>query len=282
MNLLTNSQLEAYETDGFLIVKNFCSADQVKQCRNQLNDFYDFFNLVESSDTNFDQFFAEILESETEANKFRKMYTGLIQRSTEVYARMTDQRLLAIIQELGLRKPYIAADPLFMISGGPGGQILGNITSSPAHQDWESMQASANAIVGWIPLTNYGKDGYSSITVLPGSHKFGLLTANPHEWFGTVEIDERVRKLKKITPAGEAGDLILFSSLLVHQTEETGADSKTRFTIQLRYGDIMDSMLRKNNGYFNYNHCLPIKTSREGHLMATPSSGFKYDVDSNG
>jgi len=44
----------------------------------------------------------------------------------------------------------------------------------------------------------------------------------------------------------------------------------------------MDSMLRKNNGYFNYNHCLPIKTSREGHLMATPSSGFKYDVDSNG
>ena len=68
-----------------------------------------------------------------------------------------------------------------------------NSTNSPWHQDWLSMQGSLNSVVIWLPLVNIDEK-IGGISILEGSHKFGLIESKKDNWFANV--NDGIQNLK--------------------------------------------------------------------------------------
>lgn len=104
-----------------------------------------------------------------------------------------------------------------------------------AHQDWRSMQGSLNSIVIWIPLTDINRE-LGALQILPESHMQGLRTTKMQGGFGMVSLTEE-EKNQLITVEVEAGDVLLFSSFLIHQSGEN-VSNKPRWSCHFRYNDL--------------------------------------------
>ena len=209
-------------------------------------------------------------------NKFKEVYVGIFQRNLDIYKITTNPNILKILKSIGLKTPYMCSDPLLMLNGGAFSKILGELTDSPLHQDWASMQSSANSVVLWIPLVDVEKKTTGSIKVWPGTHKKGLFDVESGRWFAKINCDNKnLRQDTAKEIIAKSGDCIMFSSLLVHQSISSKFGKKLpRLTLQLRYGDLSCRLLNKNNGVFNYNHCAPIKKPYEREELIVPEEGW--------
>ncbi len=265
------------EQQGFSVVKrflNFKTSDVSKSM--------DVFDLTLSISTASEQCISKrmklILEAanECESSKklFKSVYLGSFQRSFFSYSAMTNKDMVEILSDAGIASPYMAADPLLMISGHLANSVLNQATLSPYHQDWASMQSSQNSVVCWIPLTEYNETTHGTIKLFPKSHKKGLLPTKDHEWFETIDpefFDVSQQEFSIIK--GGPGDLVIFSSLLVHSTVEAVNDlvyQEPRLTLQFRFGDYNDELFKLNSGHFNYSHCSPQKTIKEHGWLRLP------------
>ncbi len=266
-----NKYISSFDRNGYCVFPNFFSNYNyiLSNARKTLNSFF----FKKNTDDNLESILNKISKKSENIEIFTNFYLGLFQRQTEIYSQMLNEELLKIIFKLNIKTPYIASDPLLMVSGGVGGKLLKEITNSPIHQDWNSMQSSINALVCWVPLTSYGKDNYSTIGIWEGSHKDGLAKTKNGNWFATIEEQSISKKFKYVEIIGNPGDLIIFSSLLIHKTVNYEC-TNTRITCQFRYGDLSDPILIKNNAHFNYNHCVPL-TKDPGHLKEKPRSVSK-------
>lgn len=262
-----NKYVSSYNRKGYCIFPNFFS-NYNKVLSNTCKILNTFF-FKKKTNESLEKILIQISKKKKNIQIFTNFYLGLFQRQTEIYNQMLNNELLKIISKLNIEKPYIASDPLLMISGGVGGKLLKEITNSPIHQDWQSMQSSNNALVCWVPLTCYGKDNYSTIGIWEGSHRHGLTKTKKGNWFATIEESNISKKFKYVEISGNPGDLIIFSSLLIHKTVNYEC-ANTRITCQFRYGDLSDPILMKNNAHFNYNHCAPL-TKDAGHLKEKPT-----------
>jgi hypothetical protein len=267
-----NKYVSFYNKNGYCIFPNFLTNHNY--ILSNVCKTLDGFFFKKKTDDNLDKILKKISKKRENIEIFSNFYLGLFQRQTEIYSHMFNDELLKIISELNIKIPYIASDPLLMISGGVGGNLLKEITNSPIHQDWHSMQSSINSLVCWIPLTCYGKDNYSTIGIWEGSHKNGLAKTKNGKWFATIEERNISKKFKYVEINGNPGDLIIFSSLLIHKTVNNEYGN-TRITCQFRYGDLSDPILIKNKAHFNYNHCVPLTKSDAGHLKEIPRSVLK-------
>ena len=99
-------------------------------------------------------------------------------------------------------------------------KIPGGYHKSPPHQDWRSMQGSLDSIVYWIPTTRVTLRSHP-LEVIPRSHLYGLLDTEDHIMTPTVN-DARVDARNFTALAMEPGDVVAFSSFLVHRTGEQG------------------------------------------------------------
>lgn len=90
------------------------------------------------------------------------------------------------------------------------------------HQDNGYNQLKREHFQLWIALTETRQQN-GALKLVPGSHKRGLL---PHTFkgVGQMEVDEEVGE--HVTIDADAGDVILFSSLMLHCTGPNEADSK--------------------------------------------------------
>ena len=109
-----------------------------------------------------------------------------------------------------------------------------------------------------------------------GTHKKGLFENESGKWVEKIkQKNKNLRHEKAKEIIAKSGDCIMFSSLLVHQSIGTKFRKKIpRLTLQLRYGDLSCKLLNKNNGVFNYNHCLPIKKPYEREELIVPQEGW--------
>jgi ectoine hydroxylase-related dioxygenase (phytanoyl-CoA dioxygenase family) len=99
------------------------------------------------------------------------------------------------------------------------------------HQDHFYVKGDTNTVTAWVPLqdTDYLK---GCISVMPGSHKLGLLR---HEIkFGKRDIPKGIfdREIRYVEV--EKGDIVLFHSLLLHSSNLNFSDS-IRYSVQARY-----------------------------------------------
>jgi ectoine hydroxylase-related dioxygenase (phytanoyl-CoA dioxygenase family) len=90
------------------------------------------------------------------------------------------------------------------------------------HQDNGYNQLKREHFQLWIALTPTRRQN-GALKLVPGSHKRGLLT-HVYKGVGQMEVDEVVGEHTTID--ADAGDVILFSSLMLHCTGPNEADSK--------------------------------------------------------
>ncbi len=113
-------------------------------------------------------------------------------------------------------------------------RIPGGYHKSPPHQDWRSMQGSLDSVVLWAPTTPVTATSHP-LEVIPGSHLYGLLDTVEHIMTPMVS-DPRITEDQYRPLPMQPGDVVIFSSFLVHRTGETG-DGNVRIAFSTRFNN---------------------------------------------
>jgi ectoine hydroxylase-related dioxygenase (phytanoyl-CoA dioxygenase family) len=108
---------------------------------------------------------------------------------------------------------------------------------SPAHQDWRSIQGSLDNLVLWIPTTPVAATS-NALEVVRGSHLLGLLPTAQHIMTPMVD-DPRIKETDFEPLPVAPGDVIAFSSFLVHRTGECG-DGLVRIALSTRFNNAFE------------------------------------------
>ncbi|HXQ52133.1 MAG TPA: phytanoyl-CoA dioxygenase family protein [Stellaceae bacterium] len=157
----------------------------------------------------------------------------LIQNLPSLFAFGSDQRLLAVLRELGLDQPVYSSRPIVTLSSRRTSQNIGH-WKTPPHQDWRSVQGSLNGVVVWHSLFDV-VPSLGPLEVVPGSHLLGLLEAEEDIWY--MRVPETVEAKMNFVPVEtRAGDVLVFSQFLLHRSG-TNLEERHRYAIQYRYND---------------------------------------------
>jgi phytanoyl-CoA hydroxylase len=157
----------------------------------------------------------------------------LAQHMVSLHRLGCDAALIEPVRALGLTAPVISTRPVIFFMA-DGLKIPGGYHKTPPHQDWRSIQGSLDGVVLWVPFSAVDKSNYP-LEVLPGSHRLGLLPSIDDVFSNRIE--------KTALPAWdfealevERGDIVLFSTFLVHRTGEAGGDV-ARFAASFRFNN---------------------------------------------
>lgn len=157
----------------------------------------------------------------------------MTQMFPSVHRLMISEPIMQIARRLGIEFPVISTrvsnhiiSDLLKIPGG--------YHKSPPHQDWRSIQGSLDSIVLWAPTTPVTEQSHP-LEVVPRSHLFGLCPTVEHIQTPAVE-DPRIREEDYVPLAMEPGDVVAFSTFLVHRTGEQG-DGKVRVAYSGRFNN---------------------------------------------
>ncbi len=96
------------------------------------------------------------------------------------------------------------------------------------------MQGSLDSIVMWVPTTPVTAQSHP-LQVIPGSHLWGLLPTVEHVMTPTVS-DPRVTEDAYVSLPMQPGDIVVFSSFMVHRTGEQG-DGNVRIAFSTRFNN---------------------------------------------
>jgi len=175
---------------------------------------------------------------------------------------VNDELVNAIRDIAGLVKPVINTKPVLFFHNKSlaESEIYWKV---PAHQDYGTTQGSVNSVVVWTPLVNM-TDELGPLEVVPGSHKQGLRETKYDNGFGLVDVHEN-EAFKPILC--DVGDVILFSTLLVHRSGTNKSDSKIRWSINLRFSDLADQYWLDHDYFCPYQYKsvvqVPLSPSKE-------------------
>lgn len=136
-------------------------------------------------------------------------------------------------------------------------KIPGGYHKSPPHQDWRSIQGSLDSIVLWVPLTPVGP-GTFPLEVAPRSHLLGLLDTAEHIMTPTVNDPRFAENYEPLTM--EPGDVVAFSTFLVHRTGEEG-DGLVRVAFSGRFNNAAEET------YVAHGYPTPYKYSYQTDLI---------------
>lgn len=137
-------------------------------------------------------------------------------------------------------------------------RIPGGYHKSPPHQDWRSMQGSLDSVVLWAPTTPVTATSHP-LEVIPGSHLYGLLDTVDHIMTPTVS-DPRITEDQYRPLPMQPGDVVIFSSFLVHRTGETG-DGNVRIAFSTRFNNAAEPT------YVEHGYPTPYKYSYQTDLI---------------
>ena len=137
-------------------------------------------------------------------------------------------------------------------------KIPGGYHKSPAHQDWRSMQGSLDSIVLWVPTTPVTNRSHP-LEVVPRSHLLGLLDTVDHIMTPTVS-DPRVSDDAYVSLEMQPGDVVAFSTFMVHRTGERG-DGTVRIAFSGRFNNAEEP------AYVAHGYPTPYKYSYRTDLM---------------
>ena len=158
-----------------------------------------------------------------------------IQHLVSLHRLSLDARILDLLRGLGLAFPNISTRPVLYFNSRhlATKEVYWRVF---AHQDWRSMQGSLNSVVVWVPLHDINRS-LGALEVVPESHRLGLLTTEVVERFGKVDqfADTDFQSIEV-----EQGDLLVFSSFLVHRSGTNSTDS-IRWSCHFRYNDLADA-----------------------------------------
>ena len=150
---------------------------------------------------------------------------------------VTADPIIHFVKALGLEILSFPTDSVFHCMAGelliPDGYMR-----LKAHQDWPAMQSSLDSVIVWSSLMDIASKRKFPLEVIPGSHRNGLLPGITHDH--VYEVAPDCYDSAKFTPIlVERGDVIVFSSFLIHRTGVGGAN-ELRLACSTRYENVVE------------------------------------------
>jgi hypothetical protein len=219
--------------EGYVIYRNFFPPEVIHQLKNQAQNIFqiqfDYFGYDGSFKENMIKLFEE--QFDIFSNCGKQIQQGLI----ELYQIAFNEKLINKLRELGLNFPNVCTRPVLFFNH-PRLAKEQQYYKTPKHQDWPSMQSSSDSVVVWVPLVDVDWEN-GAVVFYPKTHKLGPLTDKLEGGFGKVEIDEF--KYDRIQPNMSVGDIVIFSTLLVHESGNI-LDDSIRWSCHFRYTNMLD------------------------------------------
>ncbi len=227
----------AYNRDGYVVARNLLAPSVVEgvlsECRDVLRLQAERHGIPGASE---------------DGPAFDAALTGLFRKSIGSYlaaAKLTqylpslhrlgaDEPVLGLLRTLGIERPVISTRPVVHIVSDDL-KVPGGYHRTPPHQDWQSVQGSLDGVVVWLPLVPVEARN-NGLEVVPGSHRLGLLSTEPHP-FGTTVVDSRIAEDAYVPLGAEPGDAIAFSMFLVHRTGSATRPG-VRWATSFRYNNL--------------------------------------------
>lgn len=241
---------EDYKKNGYLLIKNFFLKNEIEKI------------LIDSKNIFLRQFVEKKYTNKSSLNEFseeefnEKLYLLFkddfncfsncgkqIQHLISLHQLSLNDNIILLLKKMGIKSPIISTRPVLYFNHPKLAKQKINHTVD-AHQDWRSMQGSLNSIVIWIPLININIE-LGALKILGGSHLEGLRTDRVENGFGIVILNqEEIENLVSIEV--ERGDLLLFSSFLIHQSGDN-ITNYPRWSCHFRYNDLEESTFIKRS-----------------------------------
>lgn len=170
-------------------------------------------------------------------NLDRPMIRQFAQRASTMQI-FCNPRLLAAVHVLGIQKPIFLTNPVAHVVA----DDLWN-EGTGAHQDWPALQSGLDTIVAWAPIWDVGPDNYP-LEMVRGSHLLGLLPSVAGEHYSAI--DTAGMEFEPVPL--QRGDVLLFSSFMVHRTKTPGHGLRAAFSH--RFENPMDKWFI-SHGYYS-------------------------------
>jgi len=216
--------------NGFIVLKNFFDKDRIENIRTKAESIFklqfDKFGYNGTYKENMIQLFNE--RNDIFINCGKIIQTGLI----ELYKLAFDDLLLQQIKSLGLEFPNVCTRPVLFFNH-PKLAKEEVYYKTPPHQDWSSMLSSSDSLVVWVPLVDVNKEN-GTLFIWPKTHKLGPLEYESIGGFASVKTDNNF-----IQEEFEIGDIVIFSTLLIHASGDI-LDDSIRWSCHFRYTNMLD------------------------------------------
>lgn len=224
--------------NGIIVLKQFFSKEKINNLRESSKDIFkiQFENFGYEDYKTTDGFKSSMIRLFNEQfdvfqNCGKLIQSGLI----ELYKIVYDDDLLNKLKELGLEHPLVCTRPALYFNH-PKLAKEKQYYKTPKHQDYPSMLSSSDSVVVWVPLIDVNEDN-GAVIFYSDSHKLGPLEYDFNGGFAEVKIDNE--KYTPIQPSLEIGDIVIFSTLLVHESGDIINDD-IRWSCHFRYTNMKD------------------------------------------
>ena len=238
---LTTAQIEEYEREGFLIVPNMLSHEDLAPARealswkvSQIADALAESGLIKDKREGdpFETRLVNLFKGLTEAD-FLKFGRGWRDRHPGYYHLMANPKIVDAVESL--IGGEIFANPVYNARPKVAGVSAGAV---PWHQD-KSYWPDANSnpvITVWMPIVDANLVN-GCVHVWPRTHKTKVLSFHRENYTGTqyTELDLKDEADRHAVPLPvTAGSAILFNDRCIHSSTPNRSD-QVRWSIDLRY-----------------------------------------------
>ena len=157
-----------------------------------------------------------------------------VQHSISLHRLGVDDQILNLLKQVGISRPVIGARPAMQFNSRFLSKDGSKHWKLDAHQDWRTGQGSLDSTVIWFPMVPAGEE-IGALQVIPGSHTTGLLESSTSGYQGGITA--ALREEEFVQTEFEVGDLLIFSSFLVHRSGNN-VTRNIRWSVQLRYNNL--------------------------------------------
>ena len=223
------------KNDGITILKGFFEPETIEELRESAKNVFRIqFKHFGYSDETFEESMVRLFEEQfdTFQNCGKLIQSGLI----ELYNIAYHDKLIEQLKLFGLDNPLVCTRPVLFFNH-PKLAKKEQYYKTPMHQDYPSMLASSDSVVVWIPLMDVSKEN-GSVIFYPQSHLLGPLKNGVDE-SGFAEVEFNKDDYDKIQPSLKMVDIVVFSTLLVHESG-TILNDDIRWSCHFRYTNLND------------------------------------------
>jgi hypothetical protein len=242
--MLTDAQLRQYHDDGFLIVPEFFSPEELRPVMGEIEELVDDLarrlkaaGKIQNTYEN-EGFYTRLTRLERDFPKASVLiHIGGILKPA-LAALWSSERLLDVIEQL--IGPDIAGHPVWNLRSKTPNNPLATV---PWHQDTAYLAAGAEKTfqpTAWIPLVDANREN-GTLQVLRGGHRSGqvfrhrLENKKGHKESWYLYIDESdLPPGEVVTCEMKMGSMLLLNQLVPHRSTENLSD-RIRWSVDLRW-----------------------------------------------
>ncbi|MBL7544820.1 MAG: phytanoyl-CoA dioxygenase family protein [Bdellovibrionaceae bacterium] len=217
-----------YNRDGFVIVENFLSAEEVQQILKQFDRL--IFQKLNQKKLRVTPDLFENLKIQFSENL--DDYLASLRSFSRIEALnriLNNEKVYEYARQIGIEFPTVPTSPVVhLISDSL--KIPGGYFGQGVHQDWTSMQGSLNSLGVWIALTDVSENCFP-VEVIPKSHLGGIAEGEVKADY--FEINPKCYREEDFVPVKmKKGTAMFFSSFLIHRT---GLNNMKGFRVGVSY-----------------------------------------------